>query len=158
MPPDQPDEPSIEEAIKILYQSLIEAWNRRNPEDFASLYEEDGISIGFDGSQMIGRDEIRSSLRQIFADHQTAAYLAKIREVRFLAPDVAILHAICGMVPSGKSDINPAVNAVQSLVARKHEDGWRIVLFQNTPAQFHGRPDLAEQMTDELRRLLKNGK
>jgi hypothetical protein len=27
---------------------------------------------------------------------------------------------------------------------------WRIVLFQNTPAQFHGRPSLVEEMTREL--------
>jgi hypothetical protein len=26
----------------------------------------------------------------------------------------------------------------------------RIVLFQNTPAQFHGRPELVEEMTREL--------
>jgi hypothetical protein len=29
-----------------------------------------------------------------------------------------------------------------------------VILFQNTPAQFHGRPDLAEQLTAELRQLL----
>ena len=28
---------------------------------------------------------------------------------------------------------------------------WRISLFQNTPAQFHGRPDLVERLTRELR-------
>jgi len=28
-----------------------------------------------------------------------------------------------------------------------------IALFQNTPAQFHGRPELAQQLTEELRQL-----
>lgn len=28
-------------------------------------------------------------------------------------------------------------------------------LFQNTPAQFHGRPELAQQLTAELQQLLK---
>jgi len=28
------------------------------------------------------------------------------------------------------------------------------VLFQNTPAQFHGRPELVQQLTEELRQLL----
>ncbi|TMB75962.1 MAG: DUF4440 domain-containing protein, partial [Chloroflexi bacterium] len=27
-------------------------------------------------------------------------------------------------------------------------------LFQNTPAQFHGRPELVQQLTEELRQLL----
>jgi len=71
-----------------------------------------------------------------------------------LTPDVAILRAVVGMVPPGQSDINPAVNTVQSLVAKKQDDRWRIALFQNTPAQFHGRPELVQQLTDELRQLL----
>ena len=59
------------------------------------------------------------------------------------------------MVPPGKSEIDPALNAVQSLVAAKAPDGeWRIALFQTTPAQFHGRPELVQQLTDELRQLL----
>jgi hypothetical protein len=30
------------------------------------------------------------------------------------------------------------------------------VLLQNTPAQFHGRPDLVEMLTEELRRVLRS--
>lgn len=59
------------------------------------------------------------------------------------------------MVPPGGSDINPAVNAIQSLVAVRREDLWRIALFQTTPAAFHGRPELSEQLTSELRRELR---
>ena len=51
-------------------------------------------------------------------------------------------------------EINPAVNAIQSLVAVTRDGRWRIALFQNTPAQFHGRPELAQQLTEELRQLL----
>ena len=57
------------------------------------------------------------------------------------------------MVPPGQTRLNPAVNAVQSLVAQD-DDGWRVVLFQNTPAQHHGRPDLVEQHTAELQQIL----
>ena len=34
------------------------------------------------------------------------------------------------------------------------EDQWQIAVFKNTPAQFHRRPELARNMTDELRQLL----
>jgi uncharacterized protein (TIGR02246 family) len=74
--------------------------------------------------------------------------------VRFLTPETAILRAVAGMVPAGQTDLNPAVNAVQSLVAAKSMGRWRIALFQNTPAQFHGRPELAQKLTEELRKLL----
>jgi hypothetical protein len=58
------------------------------------------------------------------------------------------------MVPPGGSDINPAVNSIQSLVAVRDAERWRVVLLQTTPAAFHGRPDLAEALTAELRALL----
>jgi hypothetical protein len=54
------------------------------------------------------------------------------------------------------ADINPAVNAVQSLLAVKQDGRWRIALLQNTPAAFHGRPDLSDQLTAELRAELRN--
>lgn len=140
--------------VAALYQQLLDSWNRRDAEGFATLFDDEGHSIGFDGSPMTGRTEIAATLGQIFADHVTATYVAKIRAVRFLAPDVALLRAVVGMVPPGQSDINPAVNALQTIVAVKHDDGWRIALLQNTPAQFHGRPEMAEALTRELRQLL----
>jgi uncharacterized protein (TIGR02246 family) len=145
---------SDETEVKALYRQLLERWNQRDAAAFAALYEKNGSCIGFDGSQMNGRSEIESVLRKIFAEHQTAPYVSKIREVRFVTSEVAIVGGVAGMVPPGKSDLDPALNAIQSLVASRREGGWRIVLFQNTPAQFHGRPELTQQLTDELRQLL----
>ncbi len=153
--PRQPTKPHIDEStVRILYAQLQAGWNERSSGTYADQFAEDGNVIGFDGSQMIGRAEIESSLRQIFADHPTAVYVWKIREVRFLTKDVAILRAITGMVPPGQSDLNPAVNAIQSLVAVKRNRQWKVALFQNTPAQFHGRLDLQQALTEELRELL----
>ncbi len=146
--------PAEEAAVRELYRELLNAWNAHDADRMAAVFAEDGNVIGFDGSQMNGRQEIQDQLRQIFADHVTAAYVAKVREVRLLVPGAALLRAAVGMVPPGQSDINPAVNAVQSLIAVKRGGKWRVALFQNTPAQFHGRPDLAEQLTAELRQML----
>jgi uncharacterized protein (TIGR02246 family) len=145
---------SEEASVVTLHQQLLLSWNQHNAEAFAALFEKDAISIGFDGSPMYGQVEIETVIRQIFANHVTAAYVGKTRSVRFLTPEVAVLHAVVGMVPPGKSDINPAVNAMQTLVAAKRDDQWRIALLQNTPAQFHGRPELSEALTEELRALL----
>jgi uncharacterized protein (TIGR02246 family) len=86
---------------------------------------------------MTGRVKITTTLGQIFADHVTASYVSKVRSVRLLSPEVAILRAIVGMVPPGQSDLNPAVNAHQTLVAARRDGIWRIELLQTTPAQFH---------------------
>jgi uncharacterized protein (TIGR02246 family) len=149
------DVPSADEMeVRTLYQALLEGWNQRHAEAFAAAFAEDGEVIGFDGSQMSGRGEIASTLRQIFADHVTAPYVSKVRSVRLLSPDVALLRAIVGMVPPGQSDLNPALNAHQTLIATKRDGTWHIALFQTTPAQFHGRPELVQHMTQELRQVL----
>jgi uncharacterized protein (TIGR02246 family) len=151
-PQDSPSPDEIE--VRALYRQLLDSWNKRSADAFAALFDEDGESIGFDGSQMTGRAEIASTLQHIFADHPTAPYVSKVRGVRFLSPEVAVLRAVAGMVPPGQSDLNPAVNTIQTLIAAKRDGVWRIVLFQNTPAQFHGRPELVWQLTEELRQLL----
>jgi uncharacterized protein (TIGR02246 family) len=120
----------------------------------ASPFAEDGELIGFDGSNFTGWTEIASHLQQIFADHPTATFVAKVRSVRFFGPEVAILRAVAGMVPAGQTDIEPKLNTHHTLVTVKREGKWRIALFQNTPAQFHGRPELVQKMTEELRQLL----
>ena len=106
---------------------------------------------------MKGSSEVEGEIGKIFAHHQTAAYVGIVRSVRFLAPDVAVLNAAVGMVPPGQSDINPPTNAIQTLVAERREGRWRAAVFQNTPAAFHGRPELAERLTEELRQALKEG-
>lgn len=136
---------------RTLYARMLEGWNARSGEAFAASFAEDGEVVGFDGSQQIGRSVIATTMGQIFADHPTGQYVWKVRSARLLAPDVALLRAVAGVVPAGQSEIAPALNAVQTLVAVKREGQWSIILFQNTPAQFHGRPDLAERLTEELR-------
>lgn len=149
-----PSNNTAEAAIITLYQQLLDAWNRRNAGNYAALFDEEAHIIGFDGSLMHGPVEIETTIGQIFADHPTAAYVGKVRGVRFLSPEIAILRAVVGMTPPGQSDLNPAANAIQTLVAVRQDGRWRITLFQNTPAQFHGRPELSQALTDELRQLL----
>lgn len=146
---------SLHEAqIEKLYRQFLDCWNKRDAHAYAALIAEDGNLIGFDGSQMNGRLAIEAEISRIFTDHQTSRYVSKVREVRFLASDVAILRAVVGMVPPGQADIKPDVNAIQTLVAIRRDEQWQIAAFQNTPAQFHGRPELAEALTAELRQLV----
>jgi uncharacterized protein (TIGR02246 family) len=147
---------SSEAAARDLYERLLNAWNAHDAEGFGALFGEDGLTIGFDGSQMRGA-EIARELGGIFADHETAAYIAKVRDVRALGSDCSLLNAIVGMVPPGAGELNPKTNALQSVVAQKDGDDWRIALFQNTPAQYHGRPELGEAHTAEVEEVRASG-
>lgn len=148
-------EMAMKNEIQELYKKLIAAWNNRDGRGMAGLFSEEGVQIGFDGSKVEGKKEIYAHLQPIFADHPTAPFVTKIKSIRFLGADVAILHAIVGMVPPGKTEINPDVNAQQTMVAHKKNGTWQIELFQNTPAQFHGRPELVEEMTEELSQVIQ---
>lgn len=143
-------------SIEKLHAKLLTCWNDRDSSGMAALFTSDGNAVGFDGSQMNGQFEIEKELEKVFADHKTASYVWKVEEVRFLDPRIAVLRAIVGMVPPGKNEINPETNAIQSMVAVLEQDSWKISLYQNTPAQFHGRPELVEQMTKELTKLIRH--
>ena len=138
-----------------LYARLIDAWDKRNARDFALLFASGGNLVGFDGSQVNGQLEVGAHLTEIFAHHQTPRYVSIVREVRSLASDVTLLRANTGLVPSGKDDIDPTLNAVQLVVAVQKGGAWKIALFQNTPAAFHERPDLVKKLTEELRSRLR---
>lgn len=139
----------MHDAVRV-YEQLLNAWNNQDAEGFAALFADDGNVVGFDGSSMNGREEIAAGLERIFADHRTASYVAKLREVRQVAPQLVLIRAVAGMVPPGEPGINPETNSIQHLLLGKQGGRFRIEVFQNTPAAYHGRPDLAEQLTREL--------
>jgi uncharacterized protein (TIGR02246 family) len=141
----------VEEAITDIYRAILRGWNAADADAFASVFAEDGQVVGFDGSEVIGRAQIAEEMAAIFADHATGSYVGIVREVKALGTEVALLRAVCGLIPAGADDIEPALNATQSLVARRGPDGWQVVLYQNTPAQYHGRPEAVAELSAELR-------
>lgn len=145
---------TVSAAVVALYERLLSAWNERSAAGYAALFAPGGTVVGFDGSQMTGPEDIRAHLEPVFRDHPTASYVSIVRELRSLGEHAALLRADVGMLPPGGDDINPAVNAVQVMVASQTGRSWQIEHFQNTPAAFHGRPELADALTAELRKQL----
>jgi uncharacterized protein (TIGR02246 family) len=137
-------------AIESLYRQLINSWNEMDARAFAALFTGNGSIVGFDGSMANGREKINEHLSSIFADHSPAKFVTIIKEIRLLSDSVWLLRATVGMVPRGQHEINPKTNAIQSVVAVKEDEQFRIALFQNTPAAFHGRPELVKELTEEL--------
>jgi hypothetical protein len=128
--PSEPANADADRATRELYERLIEAWNKRNARDYALLFASNGSIVGFDGSQVNGQLEIGAHVSEVFSHHQTASYVTIVREVRPIGGDVTLL------------------------VASRKGGKWEIALFQNTPAAFHGRPELSKKLTEELRAAL----
>jgi uncharacterized protein (TIGR02246 family) len=140
-----------QEAVTALYEALIGGWNDHDGVAMAAPFADDGVVIGLDGSINEGKATIGTEMARIFADHETGRYAVKVRNVRAVGTNAMVLRSIAGLVPPGQTAINPATNSHQSVVAEQRDGRWEIVLFQNTPAQFHGRPELVDEMTRELR-------
>lgn len=141
-------------SVQTLYKELLDAWNTGVARGMANLFISDGVMIGYDGSIEEGRESIFTHLHSIFESHQVASFVSKVKEIAFLNENTALLRSIASMIPPGQSEINSKVNTHHTLVAVKEDGLWKIKLFQNTPALFHGRPELVEQMTEELKESL----
>lgn len=155
--PDMIDPTPIQEEIVALYLQVLQQWNKRNAAGMTAMFTTNGTFIGFDGSQLNGQQEIYTVFDEIFNNFPTAAYVSIIKEVRVLTDDTALLLAVVGMVAEGHTDITPSVNAIHTITAVRVDDRWRVALLQNTPAAYHGRPELADQLTADLRAALQKG-
>ena len=149
--------PAIDPAadVALLYTTLMEAWNRGDATGFAAVFHPDGDLVGFDGTRLHGRDAIRDFHADLFRLYVNGSRLVGIvRSVRFLDEGVAVMHAEGGTVLAGQATIDPDRNSVQTMVATRRRDGWRLAAFQNTRALYYGRPELLERLTAELRELV----
>lgn len=144
-----------EAAIRSLYQQLMDGWNTASGDAFAAPFEEDCDLVGFDGTHIKGRQEIASFHQHLFDMFLKGSRLVgKVRSVRFLISNVAVMHAVGGTVMAGQSDLDPERNSIQTLVAVKRNGKWRLAAFQNTRATYMGRPEESQKLTEELRALL----
>jgi uncharacterized protein (TIGR02246 family) len=140
----------------VLYHKLIDAWNHRDATAFANLFAIESICVGYDGSEMNGRNSIAAELSKIFAGHETARYVAIVRETKLLANDTVLLRAHVGMIQPNQTKVESNRNAIQIMIARLQNRSGEIISFQNTPAQYHGRPDDLATLTAELQQMADN--
>ena len=136
--------PADEEAVRALYQRLMDGWNRGSGAAFAAAFAEDGDLVAFDGTHFKGRREIAPFHQQLFDRWLKGTRLVgRVKDVRFLGPDVAVMHAIGGTVMRGKSTPSPERDSIQTLVAIRRDGGWRLAAFQNTRLRVVGRSPVA---------------
>jgi uncharacterized protein (TIGR02246 family) len=151
-----------EAAVRALYQQLMDGWNQGSGDAFAAVFTEDGDLIGFDGTHFKGRQEIAPFHQQLFDKWLKGSRLVgQVKDVRFLSPDVALMHAVGGTVLRGKSEPVPERDSIQTLVATRQDGEWRLAAFQNTrlhPMDSSAGPFLVWTLSDllwKVSRLIK---
>jgi uncharacterized protein (TIGR02246 family) len=156
--------PSTDEAaVRALYQEFMEAWNRGSGAELAAVFTTDGDLVGFDGTHLKGRQEIARFHQRLFDTWLRGSRLVgQVTGVRFLGPDVAVLHAVGGTVLRGRRAPAPERDSIQTLVvSRRAEGDWRLAAFQNTRLRIMGagvRPFLAWTLSDWLWKALRLNK
>jgi uncharacterized protein (TIGR02246 family) len=122
-----------EEAVRERYRELMDGWNRGSGEDFAAVFTEDGDLVAFDGTHFAGRAQIAPFHQELFDKWMKGTRLVgRVKDVRFLSPNVALMHAVGSTIMRGKSVPSPERDSIQTLVATRQNGEWRLAAFQNT--------------------------
>lgn len=118
-----------EEAVRGLLDQINAAWARGDATEYASFHTPDADLIDFRGVHAVGRQGIVDLLQPAFDTVLAGTRVeAEIVDLRFLAPEVAIFHTEGEIVPTGD-------HSIQTFVATKDDEVWRIAAFQNTRIQ-----------------------
>jgi uncharacterized protein (TIGR02246 family) len=130
---DHPPIHADETAVRGLFQQLLDAWGRGDGAAYAALFTEDADYVAFDGSRTVGRQAIAESHQRLFDTWLKGTRLtARIEAVRFLCPDVALLHTTGGTIFAGETAPRPSRDSIQTLVAVRRDGEWRFRAFHNT--------------------------
>jgi uncharacterized protein (TIGR02246 family) len=128
-----------ESAIRALVQRCVEGWNKGSGEAFAAQFAEDSDYVVVNGMHIKGRRQNASGHQQIFDTIYKGTRLwVQVKSVRFLRPDVALMHTASKVLKPGESDASPEPEAIQTWTVSKHGKEWLIDAFHNTPIQGQG--------------------
>jgi uncharacterized protein (TIGR02246 family) len=152
---------AAEAKLLALFEDLLDDWGRGDGEAYGSRFTNDADYVAFDGTHTRGREEIASSHQQLFDKWLKGTQLTgRVLNVRFLSPDVAILHATGGTVMRGKTKPSRERDSIQTLIAVREGTEWRFAAFHNSRVRPIGSFGgvLLWALTDRLWRIFAPGK
>lgn len=125
--PNQSADPADERAIRAIPLQMVEAWNQGSGEGFAAPFTENADFIAFEGTHLKGRQAIAEFHQQIFDTEVKGTRLeGEAKFVQFLAPDLAIMHAVARVALPGQTETSPSRNSMQLFVVRQHDGEWKV--------------------------------
>lgn len=123
-------------ALANLFQQLLDAWNHGDGAAYGALFAEDADYVTFDGTHVKGRQHIAATHQHLFETWLKGTRLTgQIEHMRFLSPDVALLHATGGILMGKQAKVRPGRFSIQTLIATKHNDTWHFTAFHNNRVQ-----------------------
>jgi uncharacterized protein (TIGR02246 family) len=121
-----------EAAIRELISQQVKGWAAGDPEAYAAVFASDADYVTFLGSHYVGREAIAASYVPLFRKLLRGSRLQiDITRVRFLTPDVALIHANATVVKKA-GQRNRRNARVNTSVAVRIDSRWRLAASQNT--------------------------
>src|SRR6516164_6800711 len=134
---------SDEEALRVLLKAFSVAWAEHNGHKLAGIMAEDVDFVTVRGVWLQGRANFEKYHTRILSGRFRDSTNTPLEiRVRFLHPDEAVVHwswAIEGEKGADGS-LQPKRFGIMTMVARKTDKGWKVVVAQNT----NGGPGVTE--------------
>jgi uncharacterized protein (TIGR02246 family) len=122
-----------EQALHSLYQQLIEAWNNGDGQAYGAVFTADASYVDVTGTNTQGRQAISASHQHLFQTFLKGSQLvATITSIRFLRPDVALLHVQGNTLLPGQVELAPDRATLETAIAVKEQGKWLFAALQNT--------------------------
>jgi uncharacterized protein (TIGR02246 family) len=123
---------SDETAIRQLFMNLEHAWNAGDAIAYGACFTEDSDYVTFEGGHLQGRAANTNAHQKLFETFLKGSKLeGQITDLRFLASDVAVLHATGNVKLRWQSRPAPGRKSIQTYVAVKQNGMWRFAAFHN---------------------------
>lgn len=134
-----PNSSADETSIRQIVKQVEDGWNAHDSKAFAAPFATDADYVVVNGMSIKGREEIDKGHTQIFTTiYKESHNTATIKNVRFLRPDVAIVHVEWNLEFKAGGETRKA-RAINTMVMTKDGGKWSIAAFHNTPIQPQGR-------------------
>ena len=122
------DEAAIRENVK----QMEAGWNTKQGTLFAKPFTADADYVVINGMFFQGRSAIEKAHQQIFDTfYKNTTISLSIRQIRFLRPDVALVH-VSGHLEAPQNEKQLLADASMTMVMTREKQGWQIAAFQNT--------------------------
>jgi len=123
----------VESKLQSLLRRVLAAWERGDGRALAAEFADDGDIVFFEGSCLQGRPQIEAVMQHLFETTlRGTRYLAKVKALRFVTPEVALMQTLGGVVFPEETIIPVERCSVQTFVIVRIRGTWSVASFQNT--------------------------
>jgi uncharacterized protein (TIGR02246 family) len=118
--------------LSALFDRMCSAWTAGDALAYGACFTEDSDYVSYDGTHARGRIPMVDNHDRLFRGVlKDSALVGDLESIRYLRPDVAILHATGSVLMPWRSTLPKRRLSRQTIVAVDTPDGWRIAALHN---------------------------